>query len=191
MLSSPGSEGNPAAERGRVTADATHASAAEQAPDDPHDDLSVELEEARSQLAAAEDRYLRARADLENYRKRADRELERRLVQQRDELLREWLEVLDTVQRALALEAHHPELASGFRELLDQLDGILARHGVTRFGEPGERFDAERHEAVGVIPSRSHPAGTIVDVARSGYAADGRLLRPAQVIVARPADDGD
>lgn len=140
-----------------------------------------ELLALRSGLADAEDRHLRARAELENYRKRADRELERRVAETRASVLRSWLEVVDSVERALA---HAPD--PGLRAIADQMASVLARHGAERDGDVGEAFDPERHEAVGVVHSDEHPAGEIVDVARPGYAIDGQLLRPAQVVVARP-----
>jgi molecular chaperone GrpE len=143
-------------------------------------------EELLAQLAAAEDRFLRARADLENYRKRADRELERRLRERVDDVLRDWLEGVDSVERALALQAGD---TAGLRAVLDQLDAILARQGVTRLGEVGAPFDPELHEAIGVVPAGDSPAGTIAEIARSGYSVGDRVLRPAQVVVARPAAD--
>jgi len=155
------------------------------------EELADELERARSDLAAMEERYLRARADLDNYRKRADRELERRVRDEGDEVLRAWLEVVDGLERALLLEAEGPETAAGLRAFLDQTEAILARQGVTRVGEVGEVFDPQRHEAVAVVPGTGRAGGTVVEVARSGYAIGDRLIRPAQVAVARPADDDD
>jgi molecular chaperone GrpE len=162
---------------------------------DPRDlsqaELVDELERARSDLAEAEGRHVRARADLENYRKRADRELERRVREQADALLREWLEVVDSLDRALALETDGAESAAGLRAFLDQIDAILARHGVRRIGEVGDVFDPELHEAVAVVPGTPRSPGTIADIARSGYAVGDRVVRPAQVAVARPAGDDD
>jgi molecular chaperone GrpE len=66
------------------------------------------------------------------------------------------------------------------------MEAILARYGVTRMGDVGDSFDPERHEAIAVVPGRDQPKGTIAEVARSGYSVDGRVLRPAQVAVARP-----
>ena len=146
------------------------------------EELRAQLEQARAELAAAEDRFLRARADLDNYRKRIERELERRVHEQGDEHLREWLDVVDSVERAVALE---PERAEGLRALLDQIDALLSRQGVVRIGESGEQFDPAVHEAVAAVPDSGRPAGTIVDVARAGYSVDDRVVRPAQVAVAR------
>lgn len=158
--------------------------------DDPtREELHARLEEAQAELAACEDRYLRTRADLENYRKRAERELERRVREQGDELLRGWLEVVDSMERALALEVDDPRIAEGLRAFLGQMEAILARHGVSRIGAVGDRFDPELHEAIAVVPDPRHSADTIADIARSGYAVDDRVIRPAQVAVARPPDD--
>jgi molecular chaperone GrpE len=151
--------------------------------------LTADLQETRAQLAAAEDRYLRALADLDNYRKRAARDLERRVLDQQDDLLRAWLEVVDSVDRALAVETEQTALAEGLRAVLDQMETVLARRGVARMGEVGQRFDPELHEAIAVIPDRDRPPDSIADVARSGYTVGDRVLRPAQVAVARPPAD--
>jgi molecular chaperone GrpE len=133
----------------------------------------AELEELR-------DRYLRAVADLDNYRKRSERDVERRVRESREALLRDWLEALDSVERALTMQPEDP----GLRAVLDQMEAILARHGVQRVGEAGERFDPERHEAVAVQASEATPEQTVLEVMRSGFALDDRVLRPAQVVVA-------
>jgi molecular chaperone GrpE len=151
--------------------------------------------ELRAQLAAAEDRHKRALADLDNYRKRTARDLERLAGEAIDRAVVAWLEVVDSVERALRMDPDR-SLAEGLRAVLEQIDAVLARQGVERIGRPGERFDPERHEAIGVVESDEAEAGTVVDVARTGYARDARVLRPAQVTVSRrPArpearDDG-
>jgi molecular chaperone GrpE len=150
---------------------------------DEHDgaDRVVEL---TAELARVEDRYRRALADLDNYRKRSAREVERRVAEGRETLLRDWLEALDSVERALRMDADNPLLA-GMRSVRDQMEAILQRHGVQRIGQPGERFDPERHEAVDVRVTDAAPDYTVVEVHRSGFAIGDRVLRPAQVVVAR------
>jgi molecular chaperone GrpE len=154
------------------------------------EDLRAQLGEAQAELAAMNDRYLRARADLENYRKRAQGDLERRVEEQRDEILRSWLDAVDSVERALAL-ADDPRLAEDLQVFLGQMEGILRRYNVKRSGVVGEQFDPELHEAIAVVPSDGQPAGTIAEVAQSGYLAGNRMLRPAQVAVTRRVDVGD
>lgn len=148
----------------------------------------AEVEELRERVAELDDRYKRALADLDNYRKRSAREIARRVDEARDAFARDWLEAVDSVERALdAAEPENP-LADGLRAVLEQIEATLARHGVTRMGADGERFDPERHEAVDVRSTDEVPDRTVVDVARSGYAMDGRTLRPAQVIVSRRSE---
>jgi molecular chaperone GrpE len=149
----------------------------------PESDLSVELAQAEDQLAQAEDRYKRALADLENYRKRSARDLQRRIDESTDALIRDWLDALDSVERALRMQPRDQFLFEGLRAVLSQMEAILERQGVQRTGTAGERFDPERHEAVGVRQTTDLPDRTVVEVARSGFARGDRVLRPAQVIV--------
>jgi molecular chaperone GrpE len=140
-----------------------------------------------AELAQMEDRYKRALADLDNYRKRSAREVERRVEESQDALLRDWLEAVDSVERALRMEPQD-SVFEGLRAVLEQMDAILAREGVQRIGAAGDRFDPERHDAISVRSTSSVPDHTVLEVARSGFAREGRVLRPAQVVVSR-ADD--
>jgi molecular chaperone GrpE len=137
----------------------------------------------QAELAALEDRYKRALADLDNYRKRTAREIERRVTECREGLIRDWLEAVDSVERALRMDPDGPA-AEGLRAVLEQMEAILRREGVQRIGAAGEPFDPERFEAVGVRESSEVPDRTVVEVVRSGFGANGHVLRPAQVIVA-------
>jgi molecular chaperone GrpE len=146
--------------------------------DAPERDLAAELEKL-------DDRYKRALADLDNYRKRSAREVERRVAESTESLLREWLDALDSVERALLMAETGSPLALGLQAVLDQMEAILERQGVTRVGAAGEPFDPERHEAIAVVAAEGVPDRTVVEVARSGYALGDRILRPAQVVVAQ------
>jgi molecular chaperone GrpE len=137
-----------------------------------------------AELARMEDRYKRALADLDNYRKRSGAEIQRRVDEGRQAMLRDWLEPVDTLERALRFGPDQPGF-DGLRAVLDQMESILARHGVARIGQPGELFDPERHEAVDVRVSDDVPDRAVLHVLRSGFALGDRVLRPAQVIVAR------
>ena len=158
-----------------------HPAEEEASRDAPERDLAAEL-------ARMEDRYKRALADLDNYRKRSAREAERRISDSADAQLREWLDVVDSIERALLMEPEHP-VVEGLRAVLEQMESILARHGVHRIGTPGERFDPEKHEAIGVQQTDDVPDQAVANVARSGYTRDGRVLRPAQVVVARASPE--
>jgi molecular chaperone GrpE len=142
-----------------------------------------------AEIARMEDRYKRALADLDNYRKRSARELERRVDEAREALIRQWLEAVDSVERALRMEPDTSNpLYHGLRAVLDQMEAILARQGVQRVGAAGEPFDPERHEAVDVRATDEVPDRTILEVVRSGWAMGDRILRPAQVVVSRRAN---
>jgi molecular chaperone GrpE len=153
----------------------------------PENGADTELEQLRERNAELDDRYKRALADLDNYRKRAARDVERRVAEGREAMARQWLEAVDSLERALQAAAADNPLAQGLRAVLAQMEAILERQGVTRMGSPGEPFDPERHEAVAVVESAEAPDQSIVEVMRSGYMLDDRVLRPAQVVVARRA----
>jgi molecular chaperone GrpE len=133
-----------------------------------------------------EDKWKRALADLANFRKRSARLTDERITEAVDRLLLEWLEVVDSVERALAMDT---AAAGDLRAVLEQMDSILARHGVQRMGAVGEPFDPERHEAVAVRESAEDPPQHVAEVERSGATMGDRVLRPARVVVTTaPAD---
>jgi len=149
------------------------------------DRLRAQVEEVRQELARMDDRHKRAVADLDNYRKRSAREVERRVGEERERLLRDWLDVVDSVDRALAINDD-----PGLRAVMDQMQTVLARHGAQRLEPVGERFDPQQHEAIATHPTREAEPGTVLEVARAGYRLGDRMLRPAQVVVAAAAEGG-
>jgi molecular chaperone GrpE len=135
-------------------------------------------------LARTEDLYKRALADLDNYRKRAGRELERRTAEVTESVLMDWLEAVDSVERAIQMEPDGP-CRDGLQAVLGQMDTVLRRQGAQRIGERGEPFDPERHDAVAVRASDDAPDQTVLEVQRPGFTLGARVVRPAQVVVAR------
>jgi molecular chaperone GrpE len=177
----PAVEGGERADERPDTPQAAPGSALPAASDD-------EVAELRERLDRLEHRYKRALADLDNYRKRSVRETERRAAESREEVLRDWLEAVDSVERALRMggfSSSELPAPQGLRALLEQMETTLARHAVRRVGAAGEPFDPELHEAVDVRMTTELPDRTIVEVTRSGFAIGDRALRPAQVVVAR------
>ena len=138
------------------------------------------------------DRWLRAEAELINFRRRAQRDLEeaRQFAEERGLLAT--LEHLDDLERALeaARSAGAPESWVEGVELVSQrMRDHLARHGVSEIAAVGVRFDPEVHEAMLEVDARDEiPPGHVVQVVRKGYQLRGRALRPARVVVARQAD---
>jgi molecular chaperone GrpE len=150
----------------------------QQAPEEQQRDLSAEL-------AQMEDRWKRSLADLDNYRKRTARDTDRRVADTGDAMVRDWLDVLDSIERGIQSVPPENPMAPALRAVLEQMEGVLARHGVQRTGAAGEQFDPNVHDAVSVVDTTEVPDRTITEVVRPGFTRDGRVIRPAQVVVAR------
>lgn len=151
-----------------------------------------EGEQAKRDLDEARDRLLRAQAELDNYRKRARRELEEERRYATLPLLGELLPVLDNVGRAIQAAEKNSEaggLIEGVKLVAQQLEGVLGRHHCTRIEALHQPFDPHLHQAILQQPSADHPPGTVLHVAQEGYQVHDRVLRPSQVIVSTaPAD---
>jgi molecular chaperone GrpE len=149
---------------------------------------------AEDTVAMLEDRLRRALADLDNLRKRYEREVARERVTERMLVARQWLPVVDDLERAIehlqSSEACGPEVVEGVRVIRDRALSVLAQLGFPRFDATGTLFDPTRHEAVSVIDS-DEPPGTVVGTIRPGYGTGEVVLRPAGVVVARVGAHGD
>ncbi len=135
--------------------------------------------------------YLRAAAELENVRKRAARDVENAHKFALERFATELLAVLDSLEAGVAAgeDADVETLLKGKEATLKQLVTILQRFGVEEVDPHGEPFDPTLHEAMTVQPSADVEPGSVVTVFQKGYALNGRLLRPARVVVAAEADD--
>src|SRR4051794_91278 len=139
-------------------------------------------------LDAAEDRWRRAAADLDNLRKRYAREVARQRESERELVTAAFLPVLDTIDRALEHAAADPgSIVEGIRTLREQALAVVRGLGYGREDEPGVPFDPARHEVVGVVDAdgAGTPPGSVAAVLRPGYGAPGHQLRPAAVTVAQ------
>ena len=136
-------------------------------------------------LAEMEDRWRRAMADLDNVRRRFDRELDRATAAERERVAAEWLPVLDNLELALDHAGADPAaILEGVRAVRDMAVAVLARLGFPRHDEVGVAFDPARHEALGTIRRDDVAPGTVLRVLRPGYGDGDALLRPAAVVVA-------
>ncbi len=147
-----------------------------------------EVARLRAALQAAEDRYLRLRADFDNYRKRNDREREELLRYALAEPLRTLLPVVDNLERAMVAQGGLEDLRKGVEMIARQLGETLRRFGLAEVAAVGERFDPRMHEAVMSEESEAVAAPTVVAELQRGYWLHDRLLRPAMVRVAVPAE---
>jgi len=132
------------------------------------------------------DKYLRAAAELQNVRKRATRDVENAHKFALERFCTELLAVRDSLEMGLAAadKADAQSLLEGKRATLKLLTTTMERFGVVELNPEGEPFDPEEHEAMTMQPSADVEPGSVLSVFQKGYALNGRLLRPARVVVA-------
>jgi molecular chaperone GrpE len=149
-------------------------------------DAAAEIAELRRKADENWDLYLRAAAETENVRKRAARDVEQARRYALDSFGRELLAVKDSLEIGLdsAGTADAEALVAGHEATLKLLTTILERFGITELDPTGEPFNPEFHEAMTMQPSAEVEPGSVLNVIQKGYALNGRLLRPARVIVA-------
>ncbi|WP_188914713.1 nucleotide exchange factor GrpE [Salinarimonas ramus] len=193
----PAAEGHegPADENARVdaTAAAAHpldAAAAAHAVEGGPDARIAELEAERDAL---KDKLLRALADVENVRRRAEREVSDARTYAKTNFARDMLNVADNVRRALesvgdardGMEGAAKTLVEGIELTERDLLNTLERHGVKKLDPVGEKFDPNLHQAMFEVPNPDVPNGTVVQVVQTGYVIGERCLRPAMVGVSK------
>jgi len=144
-----------------------------------------DVEALRQEAATYRDKYLRAVAEMENYKKRVERRYADEAEAERKRLLRAFLTVADNLERALAHADADGALAEGVRLTYQDLQRLLRQEGVEPLETIGQPFDPQMHEAVAVVPGDGDQA-MVVDETQKGYLYRGKLLRPAKVIVSQP-----
>lgn len=168
-------------------------------PEAPKDEMAAAedgaapVEDKSAEVAELKDRVLRTMAEMENLRKRSERERQDAAQYAITGFARDLLDVADNLRRALQ---SLPENALAEAEALKPfIEGVemtertllsaFEKHGIERFSPEGEKFDHNLHEAMFEAPTNDHPNGTVVQVIQPGYKIRERLLRPARVGVAR------
>lgn len=144
----------------------------------------AELEAKHAEMA---DAYLRAKAEVENTRRRADDEVAKARKYALEAFAESLLPVTDSLEAAIAVESSTPQaMLEGMHATLRQLKSALERHKVIEVNPPaGTRFDPHQHQAISVVPAEQD-ANTVVTVLQKGYLITDRVLRPALVTVAAP-----
>ena len=156
---------------------------------DPLQEIEARLAAKEAEAAANWDKFLRERADLENYRKRTQKEKEEILKYGNESLITEILPALDNMERALDhLDCENCDpVVVGVRMTLDMLTATLKKFGVSRIAaDKGGQFDPALHQAMAQVES-DLPANSITEVLQQGYMLNERLLRPAMVMVSKGA----
>lgn len=148
-------------------------------------ELEAQLTAAKDEAARNWDKYLRERAEMDNFRKRQERVTGDRVRREKRELLGKVLDVVDNLERALAYQdtMDRDSLQQGMRMLQWQLNELLKAEGLIAVPSVGEQFDPYVHEAIETVTSAEHPEGVVVEEVRKGYRLGEETLRPARVKV--------
>ncbi|MEX0372537.1 nucleotide exchange factor GrpE [Spiribacter roseus] len=176
--------------------DAADNGAVEESQEKTAETLSAELEAAEARAQENWSEFLRARAEMENLRRRAEKDVAAARQQSLEKLAGELLAVKDSLEMGLQAardeNADAARLAEGSELTLRMFDQALEKFNIEAINPQGERFDPERHEAMTAQETDEQAPNTVVSVIQKGYRLGDRLLRPARVIVAKaPADSGD
>ena len=160
--------------------------------DNPEADvLAAEVEELKQSLAEAKDQALREAAEAQNVRRRAEQEAEKARKFALEKFVKELLPVVDSLEKALesmqgeASEAHREGVSMTLKMQLD----VLGKFGVEPIDPHGEPFDPQVHEALTMVPNPEMEPNTVMEVVQKGYLLNGRLVRPAMVVVSQKAGE--
>lgn len=153
-----------------------------------------EVERMAGQLVENRDKYVRLLADFDNFRRRAAKERQDLVTYGHENLVKDLLSTVDNLDRAIehAHQSDGGDLASllqGVELVQRELYAVLAQHEVRVIEAEGRPFDPALHEAMAQVPDDTVPANTVIEVLQKGYQLRDRLLRPARVVVAKPAAD--
>ncbi|MGB4544636.1 MAG: nucleotide exchange factor GrpE [Smithellaceae bacterium] len=157
------------------------------------DMLKEQLEAKEAKAKENYDLYLRAMAEMDNLRKRTAREKADTIKYGKEEIIKDILPFLDSMDRALehADTSDARAFIDGIRLMQDQLLCCLQKHGVERIESMGEDFDPNLHEALMMLDSADHRDNQIVSEMEKGYLLNGRLIRPSRVCVCKRDDNNN
>jgi molecular chaperone GrpE len=153
--------------------------------------LRTELETLRAQLAESQDKFLRAKAETDNVRRRAEQDVAAARKYAVERFAAEIVPVRDSLDlaRNVDVQADSASAVQKMHEGLDLtlklMDGVLQKFGLSLIDPQGERFDANKHQAISTVESAEVPANHVVNVVQKGFLLYDRVLRPAMVVVAK------
>lgn len=148
------------------------------------------LAQAEQEVATLKDKWLRAVAEHENFKKRTRREIDDAVFRARQDLLSSFFPTADNLDRALELARGNEQLFKGIEMVAHEFRNALARNGIESVPTVGHTFDPAVHEALSQVDSPDHAPGTVTFEFERGYRQGDRLLRPARVVIAGPGSTG-
>jgi molecular chaperone GrpE len=153
---------------------------------DVHCDLQAALDEARAKASEHYDLYVRARAEIENTRRRAQDDISKAHKYAVESFAEELVPVMDSLEKALeAASAANGSLREGIEITLRQLRSAFEKNRLTEIDPKGQKFDPHKHQAVSMVPAEGVPPNHVAAVLQKGWMIADRVLRPALVTVAQ------
>ena len=161
---------------------------AREAPDESGAEPKAEIDIVREELEEAKDKYLRALADFDNYRKRVTREKEQYIRCANEDLIRSLLEIVDNLERALETSGDNTSyeaLRQGVELTYQRLKDILSGEGLCHIECVGQPFDPNYHEAVMQMDKEGAESESVLEETQRGYTLKGKVIRPSKVVVSK------
>lgn len=151
-------------------------------------DLKQQLEDAQAKVADYWDQVVRANAEMENIKRRASRDVENARKFSIEAFANDLIPVMDSLEQGIGSITESTEIQAvieGMEMTIDVMLKTMEKQGMKQVNPIGERFNPQHHEAMTMIPSPDHPADHVIDVFQKGYELNGRVIRPARVVVSQ------
>lgn len=160
-----------------------------ESPEKNADSLEAQLEDAQKKASENWDQYMRAKAEMDNLRRRNIKDVENAHKYGTEKLVTELLPVLDSMAMGLSAEdASAESLREGMKLTMNMLENMMEKVGIEEIDPLNEKFDPEKHQAMTMQPNAEVEPNTVIAVMQKGYLLNERLIRPAMVMVSKAAD---
>jgi len=152
-------------------------------PNGTGNDSETKIRELTEQCGAMNDKYLRLMAEFDNFKRRSAKEYERLIESANERLMKDITEVRDNFERGFKSNETGEKFTEGMKLIFSKLNSILHKHGLEVYGEAGEEFNPELHDALMHMAHDDVPEGHIIDVHERGYKLKGKIIKHARVVV--------
>ena len=159
-------------------------------PEKSADSLEAQLEDAQAKASENWEHYLRAKAEMDNLRRRNTKDVENAHKYGIEKFVTELLPVLDSMGMGMAIEdASVESQREGMKLTMNMLENMMGKLGIEEIDPLNEKFDADKHQAMTMQPSADVEPNTVIAVMQKGYALNNRLIRPAMVMVSKAVEE--
>ena len=174
----------------QVTEDSAQEEEQLESPENIADSIEAQLEDAQAKASENWEHFIRAKAEMDNLRRRNAKDVENAHKYGIEKFVTELLPVIDGMSMGLATEdASAESLREGMVMTLDMLEKMMEKLGIEEIDPMNEKFDAEKHQAMTMQPNAEVEPNTVIAVMQKGYSLNGRLIRPAMVMVSKAVEE--